>query len=94
MLRNGGLPSERRRKMGEQNSNPRFTPYATMFKLQLGLQADGPRVLECVHCGDLLSWRFYKLAPERFDAECQKCGMSLEDYWKDKNSRKVGLDDS
>lgn len=63
-----------------------------MFKLQLGIHTEGPRVLECVHCGSLLSWRFYRLDVDRFDEGCQTCGMSAKDYWKDKTGRKVELD--
>ena len=80
---------ERRKKMGEQEVNPRFTPYNTMFKLQTSTTELHPRSLECVHCGHLLDWRLYSVAPVEFDRECHRCSIRSEDFWKDKPHRKV-----
>lgn len=60
-----------------------------MFKLASGNTEGQVRVLECVHCGDFLSWQFYNLAAAKFDTECPKCNIRAQDYWKNKNHRKV-----
>lgn len=72
--------------------NPRFVPYKTMWKLGLATTST-PRKLECMHCGNTMEWRIYSTAPEAFDAYCDACGMSADDYWKDKpQSREVKVE--
>lgn len=72
--------------------NPRFTPVATMFKHELGESGHSPRRLECVNCKVPLERRIYDTAPEVFDESCASCGMSAEDYWRNKVHRKVETD--
>lgn len=72
------------------NDNPKFVPFPTMFKLQTET-TEVPRAVECVNCSNLVVLKFYCLGPSRFDKQCEVCGMSAEDYWKNKrhSSRKV-----
>ncbi len=83
-------PKRRKRMMPEGvEINPKFTPYDTMFKLQTSTTEIHPRKLECVHCGHVLDWRLYSVAPVEFDNECHQCRIRAQDFWKDKPHRKV-----
>ncbi len=68
-------------------ARPRFTPYATMFKLKGSFcpgtgEGTKARELQCVSCGSLMKWRIYTLAPEKFDAKCPTCHVTAKDFYK------------
>lgn len=75
-------------------NRPKFVPYTTMFKLDdrpriRSLTDDIGQMLQCQNCRHLLEWRIYRLAPEKFDAECPQCGVKVSDFWKNKVCRSV-----
>jgi hypothetical protein len=73
--------------------NGKFIEYASMFKLQsrpcVGGHNESPRQLECVACGNELSWAIYTVEPSHFDVRCSMCGVWAKDFYKNKLHREL-----
>ncbi len=79
------------------SGNPKFVPFATMFKLEVRSRPEmveclSQRDLQCISCGGLVTWRIYTIAPEKFDAECPECHTKASGYWDGRLCRKVVAD--
>ena len=75
----------------------KFIPYGTMFKFEGRPRRDmplvvTPRKLQCVSCGELLEWRIYTVAPEKFDAKCPICHTVARTFWKGKLHKELDPD--
>jgi hypothetical protein len=90
--RKSTVPTEprKRRRMDKPNPRPAFvTDYPTMFKIEsrprptILLNGKG-RLLQCVACSHLMTWRIYRTAIQVFDKRCPKCGVTAADYWKNR----------
>jgi hypothetical protein len=68
-----------------------FVPYATMFKLEPYKGHASGRQLICLSCGQILEWRIYSIAPNKFDEECPSCKVTAPRWWKGKIHRKLEL---
>ena len=59
-------------------------PMPTMFKLTDHEEGGSQRQVQCVNCGKTLSMGAYAMGAARLDKKCFFCGMTAEEYWKDR----------
>lgn len=81
----------------QKPARPKFIPYSTMFKIEsrprprIILDVKG-RLLQCVACKNLLEWRIYSIALEKFDNQCPLCHAKARDFWKGKSHKELDPD--
>lgn len=86
-----------RKKSDPAPKPPEFVPYGTMFKFESRprpamLGDSKSRKLQCVSCGELLEWRIYSIAPDKFDDKCPICHVYAHSFWKGKLHQELDPD--